>query len=761
MNNTSEARRRVVVVAGCTCLVTLAATVTPWLAPNQAHAQTPLSNSSSAKTNAPLTVSVSVAATDPNGNRLNYRWRSSDGQIGDINSSRTTWKLPGGPGLHFAYVLVANGKGGYAEKRVVVDTDSIGSPITSTMPLRLKAPSAPVPKGETYRMFTDEPDLFSFVQDDNNTVRFPLVGFAKSDLKNQTIFRGMTPTPSAENTNVFCGFKIISAIFGNLCGMISPDQDVNGVLAPTDILPNVAVTDYINRDGPNYDINGQVVQADAKSTPCGTQNEFFGVESTATAALLDSTGKAVAGPVRVNSYGYYVFPPTATAASVSIRCEGAVPQSINLAANGAQGLTTIPGTAPPIVQSITATLANGTVVGQFILPPAGSTPFQPSDVVNQDDKFLAYKGLDTRRGACAYYVAVGAASKCDSSGNSVGTISFDDWKRMVKIDQYAQPGTPQYSATYINKADLNLTRNHHSVSYGPNQTAAYVCNHLGPKVLDPLQAEIDQVIDDTVNGKNLVACVAMDYTSTRGVNGGNPYIRFLIFSPNGSLLPSVNLDGRREKFVPGTCVVCHGGDHYAGKFQEDGTGPANIGAHFLPYDTGNFLFSSKPGLTEADQSLAIYFLNQNVLNAGPTIAAKELIAGWYAGGTTSLDKNYLPASWQGRGQLAADFYRGVIARSCRGCHVSQVEGYNWDHYDNIDANRYRGSAAYDLLFTVGCGGGNDTFRNHGMPNSAVTFNRFWNSAGTAVDQPQLLNDFSNSVDYAAALAVLNCTAYGP
>jgi hypothetical protein len=64
-------------------------------------------------------------------------------------------------------------------------------------------------------------------------------------------------------------------------------------------------------------------------------------------------------------------------------------------------------------------------------------------------------------------------------------------------------------------------------------------------------------------------------------------------------------------------VVCHGGDQYAGKFPENGT-VANVGGRFVPYDAGNFEFSSKPGLTGADQEQAGYFLNQNVLNAGPT-----------------------------------------------------------------------------------------------------------------------------------------------
>jgi hypothetical protein len=77
------------------------------------------------------------------------------------------------------------------------------------------------------------------------------------------------------------------------------------------------------------------------------------------------------------------------------------------------------------------------------------------------------------------------------------------------------------------------------------------------------------------------------HTVTSGVNGGRPFTRFLIFGPNGRLLPSINLDGEGEKFVPGSCVACHGGDHYAGSFPTTSSPSPDIGAHFLPYDTGS------------------------------------------------------------------------------------------------------------------------------------------------------------------------------
>jgi mono/diheme cytochrome c family protein len=94
----------------------------------------------------------------------------------------------------------------------------------------------------------------------------------------------------------------------------------------------------------------------------------------------------------------------------------------------------------------------------------------------------------------------------------------------------------------------------------------------------------------------------MDYSVTPGLNNGKPFVKFYTFSPSGKLLLSVSLDGRREKFMPGVCVNCHGGDIYGGKFPDDygptsstnstGTGQANLGSFFLPFDIANLNYST-------------------------------------------------------------------------------------------------------------------------------------------------------------------------
>jgi hypothetical protein len=490
--------------------------------------------------------------------------------------------------------------------------------------------------------------------------------------------------------------------------------------------------------------------------PCGTINEFFGVESTATATLRDGLGTTLA-TVRVNEFGDYSLPFNPNAASVLLQYENAAPAAVTISALNPNGPTylrpmNIAGITSPTVTGMSASL-NGTPLNATISPaalflpphtqfPGDSPPTDfPSNIMARADGFLASKGLDTRIEACQYYKAVGAVEACDSVGNLIGAITFDDWQRAVKIGGYARHGVPTFTASFINKVDLNLARVHQSISYGPNQTAAVVCNHLSVPIttsadfFSPAQSEVDTSVDNAVHNKNLVACVAMDYTVSPGVNNNQPFIRFLIFCPSGQLLPSINLDERREKFVPGTCVVCHGGDHYAGKFPEDGSGFANVGGHFLPYDAGNFEFSSTPGLTKCDQGEAVYHLNQNAINAGPTVAEKGLIAGWYAKGISQcalqfvhvLDESFVPPSWQGISTAATDFCTNVNARSSRTCHVAMIADYNLDHFANVTpggSNNRFPSVDDDLRINL-CGGSGQFERDHMVPNSLNTFNRFW------------------------------------
>ena len=95
---------------------------------------------------------LSVAASDADGDTLRYEWRATAGAIDNRNSSQTVWTLPDGPGLHFAYVTVSDGKGGYAEQQYAVSSDALGIAAPARAAITRAEPVLPGVDGITGRL---------------------------------------------------------------------------------------------------------------------------------------------------------------------------------------------------------------------------------------------------------------------------------------------------------------------------------------------------------------------------------------------------------------------------------------------------------------------------------------------------------------------------------------------------------------------------------------------------------------------------------
>ena len=338
--------------------------------------------------------------------------------------------------------------------------------------------------------------------------------------------------------------------------------------------------------------------------------------------------------------------------------------------------------ARPVIVNMVANGPEGNVRGEIVVPLPGTSESLPGS-----RQFLAYKGQDTKLSACRYYTSIGAAAGCDALGNMQDPITLDDWKRQHKFKPY-DSGNVEVSATFINRMDLNLVRRMYATQTAPDSIAFVVCNHPGPD--GSSQREIDSVLDIGLQDQKRVACVAMEWSPVLGVNGGLPFTKFLTFGPDGALLPSINLDGRGEKFMPGACVACHGGTQYNGRFATSANASPFLGAGFLPFDTGNYLFGSLAGLSEAQQSQAFHDLNMLVkatdqYSTNPSTS--RLIDGWYAGASTTLDKGYVPQAWidaeAGGAAGATKLYREVVGGVCRTCHAAMGSDtrnskFDWD-----------------------------------------------------------------------------------
>jgi hypothetical protein len=661
---------------------------------------------------------LSVAASDADGDALQYQWRVTSGSIDNKNASQVVWTMPDGPGLHFAYVAISDGKGGWAEQQYAVSSDALGTTAPTPAPVTNAAPAVADFDGSMLRLRFFSSDATRFAPPDGSAaqarivylpgVQVQVVAGATIVFAGRTDLAGEVALPKLAS-NV--GYSILCSTQAE--APLVPCGAFTGSSAGT-----VETVASALSSARNLRLFGHVALADGGV--CGHENAFFGILSAASVQLRAADGTAIGSPVTVNRFGDYELDaavPVQAALKAEIQCEGYdvtldVPASSAAAgyiSSAPVELSHVIANSRPQIVNMIANGPDGNVRGRMVVPLAGSVSVaQPGA-----EHFLIYKGQDTKLSACIYYRSLGAVQDCDAQGNMISPISFSDWKAGNGFGTAAD-----VSATYINQRDLNLVRRMVATRSASGTIAFYVCNGPGPDGTS--QAEIDQLINNSLGGLNLIACVAMEWSPSTGANGGQPFTKFFTFGPDGSLLLSINLDTRGEKYMPGSCVACHGGSTYNGRFPEQASGASPyLGARFLPFDTGNYFFSSTSTLTESAQTEAFYQLNQLVQGTEPsaTTPTSQLIQGWYASSHV-LDKSYVPPAW-----LAADvdpatpgaatFYSNVVAISCRTCHVSLGARFDWN---SIILSPARAGTQF-------CGGSADVALNASMPNALISNDR--------------------------------------
>lgn len=719
------------------------------------------------------TVQVSVTANDPDGDQLHYRWAVTDGLINNIDAARTTWVVPRGSGLQFAYVVVSDNKGGYIESRAAKLTFDPPAVTSTTAP----ALTPPAPTGNPGFVWGSV-----YSSSFGRNIYLPGVTVALSNGKSTiTDMKGQFFIASVSNGSYNATYQIpgqLPAPFAGPSLEVKPIDDPScspSSLVPNrrnDCLPTSPSSDFyfkgqVNLTG-QLQVAGSVRMADLSY--CGIRNEFFTHSSkpnlfrgpvSGSAQLLGADNNPLSDPFPINHYGDFLIVRSAvlpnTNAKVRITCEGAVVDSGSLVLP-ASGAVKVPGandpntiTLPnhrPIITKMSVQL-NGQENGRPDLPrprtlftsvdgttPRFGTTDEDQDLIAEiihtpgDDAFFTYKGIDTRKSACAYYKAIGAVENCDGNGFPTGAqLTLAQWRSKFNLSPFSN-GNPinrpaadgqEVRLQYINRSDLNLGRDMQAIKLADGALAYNTCNYPGPMNVNDLdgtpkeigaetQADIDRSIQNVHDGLSLIVCVAMDYSVSPGINGEQPFVKFYTFGPTGNLLLSVSLDGRREKFMPGTCTTCHGGDAYGGKFPEDGSGRPDMKSRWQPFDMANLKvrFSSNQDLAAANAAVKIF--NERMVGPGlesiTTQRTRDLIANWYANGRLDQNSDFIPSQSPTTDQ---NLYKKVIQPGCQTCHAAQKvdEKISLSHRPTI------------------CGGSATLELNHTMTNSLVPFERFW------------------------------------
>lgn len=311
---------------------------------------------------------------------------------------------------------------------------------------------------------------------------------------------------------------------------------------------------------------------------------------------------------------------------------------------------------------------------------------------------------------------------------------------------------------YINNYDLGFTRDMFVRRGDDGRVFAYVTNY--------------PALRPATRGEDVIATVAMEFSPPDQDLSAEPFVKFFVYVPdadnNQQRVRSLNFDGRGEKWVPGACVACHGGE--LKNLQADGTYPANgdIDAAFLPWDIDSLLFvdaddpdlidplvvegfrvnSSYIDATQFDrfslenQQDSFRRMNEAVLSTMPTAASnplesarfelvREQIHGWY-GDTdpASFDSNELPnVDYNGRGYIQPgwaeagqeDVYFEVFAKHCRICHSQALEINQLSSYESL----------IGLLPTVT----RFLYEDGVMPNARLDMDRFWVDFRGATQSP--------------------------
>lgn len=668
----------------------------------------------------PSKTTLRVEAADADGDALTYQWRVTGGTVENRNARETVWTLPDGPGLHFAYAMVSDGKGGYAEQQYAVSSDPLKTAAPVRAPLSHTPPTITDFEGSAGRLRFLSPDTLSFTPPGGGTAAARTVYLPDTNVQvirqstGEVVFSGLTDLsgeialPKLRNTETY---RVRCAASAD-----APMADCATFTAG--LQANVRNVTPALTGANNLRLFGHVAFADGGV--CGNTNEFFGVQSAADVQLHQADGTPLGAVQRVNRFGDYAIAaavPVNASLKLRVQCEG-YSRTLDVPADAGGYVATRPielshqiANTRPVIAKMVANGPDGNVRGRMIVPEPGAV----SNVLPGSLRFLTFKGYDNKLSACMYYRSLGAVKDCDAQGNMIEPITLDDWKRLNHLTPYNN-GNTEVAATYINKMDLNLVRRMVATRNAADSIAFVVCNNPGPD--GQTQAEVDEVMSFAFQFEREVACVAMEWSTTPGVNNGLPYTKFFTFAPDGSLLPSVNLDGRGEKYMPGACVACHGGSQYNGRFPEKGNPSGFLGARFLPFDTGNYYFASI--LPESAQHQKIYDLNKLVREIETdTSPTGKLIRGWYHDDTTNvLDKDYVPDVWRNADAQpatagAARFYRDVVGASCRTCHASMGAQFDWDSTLLTPA---RAEAHV-------CGGKADLAVNASMPNALISRDR--------------------------------------
>ncbi len=415
---------------------------------------------------------------------------------------------------------------------------------------------------------------------------------------------------------------------------------------------------------------------------------------------------------------------------------------------------------------IRAELTSNTEVAPklFIVRNAFVVAKQTSSADKKSVIELANNQINSEAYATAYY------NKVDPN-NERTTLA--DWKRKNGFD-----AGEHVHVVFRDAKDLGYGRNMHARRNADGSFAIFVENYIvaltpgDPRNYGPINVEAAIREDRRFH----VGTNAIEFSPIDQDNPTSPKVlKFFTFKPESSdpnatqnRLLKANLDGRGEKFVPGTCLTCHGARMLP--LNADGSFPEftlltskhnQIEAELVEY-------ANADGWRRADMEPGIKMLNEYVTESyNGQKAYEDTVAGkWHAdfsialaegryGGEGMPDNTfnsaYVPAGWQqtpNRPEGVELLYKRIIEPHCVSCHALQgnevgekikvaVNGENISLANAVNFSSYEKFIAYESRII------DYVFKRGLMPLGLRNYENFWLNAD---DKPALLASFLPSFD---------------
>lgn len=376
----------------------------------------------------------------------------------------------------------------------------------------------------------------------------------------------------------------------------------------------------------------------------------------------------------------------------------------------------------------------------------------PITVTAEDIRNNGRGRVESKATANAYYAAIDPTGSADTLNKWLVNAGFatDNGDGTISILPEAANGTDSAEsefahAVYTNNYDLGFGRDMYVRVDEDGNVYSYVVNY------PTLEAALKKL--------NPIATVVMEYSPpAQGTSTDEKFVKFYTYIPNEQgdqiRVTDFNFDGRGQKYMPGVCAACHGGEPKLIDV-DDPDYNGDIEATFLPWDLDSFLYSdTDPAIlditeVESDSTNLVYSrasqeeqfrkLNQAVYhtyvdssnqrfdNAIDLIGGSNGEPGWYSDADCADGSNtvacisgnfhgdYVPAAWAQH----SDLYTNVVARHCRMCHVGR-EG------TDEDPNFLQMATPDDLLSQTNRGITRDLVFNKGvMPLARLTMDRLW------------------------------------